>query len=57
MIKNQTIKDKIDEKTKDDAVMNEFIYAIINQEMESSQYTKKYTELINKAVEDRRETK
>ena len=50
MIKNQTIKDKIDEQTKDDPVMREFLLEIINQESESSQYTRKYKNLIDNAV-------
>lgn len=53
MIKNQTIKDKLDEKTKNDKAMHDFLLDIVNHENESSQYSKKYSELIDKAIKER----
>ena len=53
MIKNQTIKEKLDEKTKNDKAMRDFLFDIVNHENESSQYTKKYKELIDLALNER----
>lgn len=52
MIKNQTIKEKIKTKTKNDNVMQEFLLDIIEHENESSQYSKKYKSLIDKALKN-----
>lgn len=54
MIKNQTIIQKIQEKTQNDSAMQEFLLDIINHENESSQYTKEYNKLIDKAVDKKR---
>ena len=56
MIKNQTIIDKIEAKTTDDKIMHDFLFDIINHENENSQYSKEYTKLIEKAIEERRKT-
>ncbi len=50
MIKNQTIIEKLKEKTGEDKVMQEFLLDIVNHENENSQYTRKYKALIEKAV-------
>jgi hypothetical protein len=50
MIKNQTIIEKLKERTADDKIMQEFLLDIINHENENSQYTRKYKSLIEKAV-------
>ena len=54
MIKNQTIIQKIQEKTKTDMAMQEFLLDIINHENEKSQYTKEYNKLIKKALSKKR---
>lgn len=54
MIKNQTIIQKIQEKTQNDSAMQEFLLDIINHENESSQYTKEYNKLIDKAIDKKR---
>ena len=41
-------------KTTDDKVMHDFLFDIINHENENSQYSKEYTKLIDKAIEERR---
>lgn len=53
MIKNQTIKNKLDEKTKNDRAMHDFLFDIVNHENERSQYSKKYSQLIDKAIKAR----
>ena len=50
---NKTIKEKLDEKTKNDKAMRDFLFDIVNHENESSQYTKKYKELIDLALNER----
>lgn len=50
MIKNKTIINKIKEKTGADEVMQKFLLDVTNHETESSQYNKKYKELIDRAV-------
>ncbi len=54
MIKNQTIIQKIQDKTKNDLAMQDFLLNIVNHENESSQFTKEYNKLIDKAVAKRR---
>lgn len=54
MIKNQTIIQKIQDKTKNDLAMQDFLLNIVNHQNESSQFTKEYNKLIDKAVAKRR---
>lgn len=53
MIKNTAIIEKIKDKTKNDAGMQEFLLDIVNHENENSQYTKEYEKLIKKAIKER----
>lgn len=53
MIKNSEIIKKLKEKTKDDKIMYDFLFDIINHEMENYQYSKKYEKLIDEAIEKR----
>lgn len=55
MIKNQTIIDKLNDRTKEDDIMRDFLLDIINHENENSQYTRKYKSLIEKAVEGKKD--
>ena len=50
MIKNETIRVKIEEKTNDDPAMREFLNDIIENEYISSNYSRKYKAAIEKAV-------
>ena len=47
------IIERIKEKTKDDKIMYDFLFDIINHEMENYQYSKKYEKLIDEAIEKR----
>ena len=53
MIKNTAIIEKIKDKTKNNAAMQEFLLDIVNHENENSQYTKEYAKLIKKAIKER----
>ncbi|QRN84662.1 hypothetical protein JR334_06610 [Clostridia bacterium] len=53
MIKNLTIKALLEEKTKNDKAMRDFLFDIVNHENESCQYSKKYKELIDLALNER----
>lgn len=55
MIKNETIRNKIDEKTEGDSAMREFLTQIIENEYVSSQYSKKYKAAIEEAVKKRKD--
>lgn len=49
-IKNPTFAKQLEEKTKDDPIMNEFLHVIIENSYETTQYKKKYTEAIDNAI-------
>lgn len=49
-IKNPTFAKQLEEKTKDDPVMKEFLCSIIENSYETSQYKKKYSDAIEKAI-------
>ncbi len=52
MIKNSTIREKIDKKTETRPAMRAFLTEIIENEYISSNYSKKYKAAIEKAVKD-----
>lgn len=56
-IKNPTFAKQIEEKTKDDPIMNEFLHTIIENSYETTQYKKKYSDAIDKAITQMREVK
>lgn len=49
-IKNPTFAKQLEEKTKDDPIMNEFLHTIIENSYETTQYKKKYSDAIDKAI-------
>ena len=51
VIKNPTFAKQLEQKTKDDPIMREFLYTIIENSYETSQYKKKYSEAIDNAIE------
>lgn len=56
-IKNPTFAKQLEEKTKDDPIMNEFLYTIIENSYETTQYKKKYSDAIDKAITQMKEGK
>lgn len=52
MIKNQTIIDKVNEKTEDDLIMRKFIKEILNFEEENSQFKNGYEKIIAKTLKE-----
>ena len=50
MIKNDTIRQKIEEKTENDPAMRDFLTEIIENEYMSSNYSKKYNTALEKAI-------
>lgn len=56
-IKNPTFAKQLEEKTKDDPIMNEFLHTIIENSYETTQYKKKYSDAIDKAIAQMKEEK
>lgn len=56
-IKNPTFAKQLEEKTKDDPIMNEFLHSIIESSYETTQYKKKYSDAIDKAIAQMKEEK
>lgn len=56
-IKNPTFAKQLDENTKDDSIMNEFLHTIIENSYETAQYKKKYSDAIDKAISQMKEGK
>lgn len=54
-IKNPIFAKQLEENTKDDPVMNEFLHTIIENSYETIQYKKKYSDAINKAIAQMKE--
>ena len=52
MISNKGIIEKINSKTEGNDIMNKFLMDILEHENENSHYSKKYKQLIEKAVKD-----
>lgn len=56
-IKNPVFAKQLEEKTKDDSIMNEFLHTIIENSYETTQFKKKYDEAIDKAITKMKEGK
>lgn len=56
-IKKPTFAKQLEEKTKDDPIMNEFLHSIIENSYETTQYKKKYSDAIDKAIAQMKEEK
>ena len=52
MISNKAIIEKINSKTEGHDIMNKFLMDILEHENENAHYSKKYKQLIEKAVKD-----
>lgn len=56
-IKNPTFAKQLEEKTKDDPIMREFLYTVIENSYDTIQYKKKYSNAIDKAITQMKEGK
>ena len=56
-IKNPTFAKQLEEKTKDDPIMNKLLHTIIENSYETSQFKRKYADAIDKAVAQMKEEK
>lgn len=54
-IKNPTFAKHLEEKTKDDPIMNEFLNTIIENSYETAQFNKKYADAIDRAISKMKE--